>query len=211
MNKPFPAQSALNFAAVSFAIQYYSHEHQLAHAFKNGVLPLSNKAIPKSQVIRDWVAHFSVARNFTGFGILSAESREQAYGKIHDLVWMHGPRGDDESIVDRAARVERVLCNELGVKSSLLSATTKLLWLIDRESIIYDGILRKKLNTPDGDYKAFCEKWESEYRTVSSGLEAAVAALAQSTHLFPDSWDLQRDSRQPWFSRRVFDTFHWLD
>ena len=149
--------------------------------------PFQTRRFQSPKLFAIGLPHFSVARNFTGFGILSAESREQAYGKIHDLVWVHGPRGDDESIVDRAARAERVLCNELGVKSSLLSATTKLLWLIDRESIIYDGILRKKLNTPDGDYKAFCEKWESECRTVSSGLEATVAALAQSTHLFPDS------------------------
>lgn len=211
MNKPFPKQNELNFAAVSFAIQYYRDEQQLAHAFKYGRLPNSSRPVPKPQVIRDWVTHFAVARSFTGFGALSAQARENAYEKIHDMIWLYGPKGDAESIVERALRVEKMLRDELEIKTSVLSATTKLLWLIDRDSIIYDGIVRKKLGTPDGDYTAFCEKWESEYRRVSSGLEAAVSALSQSGHLFPEDWDLPRDSRQLWFSRRVFDTLYWLD
>lgn len=210
MNKPFPSQSTLNFAAVSFAIQYYKDELHLTHGFKYGVLPNSTTAISKSQVIRDWVTHFSVARSFTGFGQLSAEQRESSYGKIHDLIWMHGPKDDNESVVARAIRVENTLRSELKIGTSLLSVTTKLLWLIDRESIIYDGIVRKKLGTPEGDYKAYCEKWESEFRIMSSGIEAAALTLSKSAHLFPEDWDLQRDCRNPWFSQRIFDTLHWL-
>ncbi len=210
MNKPFPSQNSLNFAAVSFAIQYYKDELHLTHGFKYGVLPNSSAVIPKSQVIRDWVTHFSVARSFTGFGQLSAEQRENAYEKIHGLIWMYGPKTENESVVARALRVENTLRSELRIETSLLSVTTKLLWLIDRDSIIYDGIVRKKLGTPEGDYTAYCEKWESEFRIMSSGIEAAASTLGNSAHLFPEDWDIQRDCRKPWFSQRIFDTLHWL-
>lgn len=211
MNRPFPSQRAFNFAAVSFAIQYYKDEQHLTHAFKYGKLPGATKPMSKSQVIRDWVTHFAVARNFTGFGTLSLDEREGAYGLVHDTIWMHGPRGDNESVYQRAIRVESMLRETLKIKASLLSATTKLLWLIDRDSIIYDGVVRKKLSTTDGDYQAYCDKWESEFRTMASGVEAAVVALRESAHLFPQEWDLQRDTLRPWFMQRTFDTLHWQD
>lgn len=135
--------------------------------------------------------------------------RDSAYEKIHDLICLHGIRADGESIVQRVSRFENCLRDELQVKTSLLSATTKLLWLIDRESIIYDGIVRKTLGTLDGDYESYCEKWESEFRMLSVGIENAVAVLAKSGHLFPETYDLKRDTRESWFPRRVFDTLHW--
>jgi hypothetical protein len=210
MNKPFPNQQALNFAAISFAIQYYKDEQHLAHAFKYGTLLNSVTPMPKSQIIRDWVTHFAVARNFVGFGVMAAEEREKAYGTVHDIIFFEGPIGS-ESSVQRALRIEARLKETLKIKSSLLSATTKLLWLCDKNSIIYDGIVRKKLNTPEGDYIAYCDKWNSEFRKMSSGIEAGVASLYAAKHLFPQEWDLKRDTRESWFLSRTFDTLLWLE
>lgn len=211
MRKPFPTQQTVNFAAVSFAIQYYKYEEPLALAFKTDASAVPQRQIAKHQIIRSWLTHFSVARSFTGFGKLSDEDRESGYKKIHDLMSLCGERGPGESSVERVLRFRNTLCEELKIKTSLLSATTKLLWLVDRDSIIYDAILRRNLGAKDGDYESYCEKWESQFQLVRSAVEVSVSLLVQSCQLFPAHWNLQLDSREPWFLKRVFDTLHWQD
>jgi len=51
--------------------------------------------------------------------------------------------------------------------------------------------------------------WESEFRTMASGIEAATTMVGASIHLLPEKWDLTKDGMRPWFLRRVFDTLHW--
>lgn len=221
MSQPNLDQSKVNFAAVTFAIQYYDIEKPICIKFERCRASPSIERTAAHQVILNWTKHFAVSRTFVGFGSLSLQERADAYIKIYEIITKCGSQSDTESSLERVYRVENALSEQLPIKPrnvsrqdslarrSLLSATSKLLWLMDRSSIIFDNNVRQKLRTPEGNYEAYCEKWESSYLEMLPDINKAVHSWADSAHLFPTCWGLKQEVHEPWFARRVFDQYHW--
>lgn len=89
----------------------------------------------------------------------------------------------------------------------LLSAATKLLWLLRREpAIIYDSQARRALSAPAGDYGAYMELWLKGYRKNELAIRQACSALpGQGT----DPVLLSQDGPPEWFRQRVYDIYLW--
>ena len=206
MNQIKPEQANVNFAAVSFAIQYYQYEHPLTQAF--GVVKGGDDPGPW-QALAKWAAHFAVARNLTGIGAGGDAHRERVYRAFVDIVKNNSTPHGGETRAARALRVESELQSELGISSSLLSATTKFLWLVDRKSIIYDSKLCDAMKATDNSYEAYCGEWERQFTALLPMLEVATEALRKIPHMFPSTWTIDSDSKEDWFIRRTFDTLHW--
>ncbi len=84
----------------------------------------------------------------------------------------------------------------------LLSASTKLLWLFHRESVvIFDSQARAALGTPSGDYDAYLDRWRVEFTRTEADIRHACRAL-------PSRFSRQV-SGQEWFRMRVLDISLW--
>ena len=89
----------------------------------------------------------------------------------------------------------------------LLSAATKLLWLLRRNpAIIYDSRARFALGTPLGNYEKYVELWQRGYRASRSEIHDASAALpSRVLKRIPCS----RGEAPEWFHQRVYDIYLW--
>lgn len=100
-------------------------------------------------------------------------------------------------------------------KKSVLSLTTKFLWLkIKQPILIYDSQARKALGTKDGDLVNYYKKWHGEFRTNQHDIKKACSKLPD-LHLyafdqkFGTKGYIKDVSSQPWFHERVFDIYLW--
>lgn len=75
-----------------------------------------------------------------------------------------------------------------------LSLSSKLLWFMYRSPIIiYDQLAREALNTPNGNYGAYVQKWNQEFNKAKKEIiNKSPCHLAES-----------------WFYERVFDFYLW--
>jgi hypothetical protein len=93
------------------------------------------------------------------------------------------------------------LANAYG-KKGLLSAATKLLWLIHKDPvIIYDSQVRASLRVPPGDYPAYVSRWHALYSRHAPGIRSATSRIR-----VPGV-----PSEREWFRRRVFDMYLWAE
>lgn len=89
----------------------------------------------------------------------------------------------------------------------LLSAATKLLWLLHRApAIIYDSQARLALGAPAGDYETYVKLWRRGYRKSALAIRKACAALpSHRVKAVPFSQGLPPE----WFLQRVYDIYLW--
>lgn len=98
---------------------------------------------------------------------------------------------------------------------SVLSLTTKFLWLrIRNPIIIYDSQARRALNTNNGDLSEFYKAWRIEYDAHSNDIAAACTKLSGVSKYSCDQTIatptyVQHISAEPWFQERVFDVYLW--
>ncbi len=86
-------------------------------------------------------------------------------------------------------------------KSDLLSAATKLLWLMHRHPVvIFDGNVWERLGAPGTDYSMFLDLWNRRYGELEPEIRQASAALLKSG-IAP--------AGEEWFRRRVLDIHLW--
>jgi hypothetical protein len=95
------------------------------------------------------------------------------------------------------------LSRELAVaygKRQLLSAASKLSWLIDRHHVvIYDSQVRQALGASPWDYEGYVDRWNACYADMEAHLVKAIESLGQCPRL----------RRAEWFRRRVLDIYLW--
>lgn len=101
----------------------------------------------------------------------------------------------------------RVLLGQSYGGVDLLSAATKLLWLLHRApAIIYDSQARLALGAPAGDYEKYVELWRRGYRHSRPAIRHACAALpSHKLKAVPFSRGLPPE----WFLQRVYDIYLW--
>ena len=116
--------------------------------------------------------------------------------------------------VESIKKVHNRISQEYGNRS-VLSFTTKLLWLkIRNPIIIYDSQARIALDTPDSDLLAFYEAWREGFNTQREAIAEVcdeldkVAEYAYDQTIATPSY-VKDISAQIWFQERVFDVYLW--
>lgn len=100
-------------------------------------------------------------------------------------------------------------------RGSVLSLTTKLLWLkVKSPIIIYDQQARAALNTKYGEIEAFYSLWRQQFEKNKSRIEDACESLPDVHKYSIDPGFGSREyvagiSSQAWFQERVFDIYLW--
>ena len=99
--------------------------------------------------------------------------------------------------------------------SSVLSLTTKFLWLKFKNPIlIYDSQARSALGSKNGDLHSFYAKWRSAYSIKQDEIKSTCEKLSNLSlyTVNPDlatSSYINKISSEDWFHERVFDIYLW--
>jgi len=97
----------------------------------------------------------------------------------------------------------------------LLSAATKFLWLLHRDTaVIYDSRVRKALGSPYADYDAYLGRWRAGYARCEGAIRSACTSLPSKTVSLScgnavSEGEIEDIAAQEWFRRRVFDIHLW--
>jgi hypothetical protein len=119
-----------------------------------------------------------------------------------------------DNLLSIIARLRTQLGEAYGNRD-LLSAATKLLWLIHPEHVlIFDSQARIALGTPIGDYGAFVGSWRFAFQKDEPAIGSACAELVgMHQHLLcaptVSPRQLKDLSNESWFKMRVFDIYLW--
>jgi hypothetical protein len=115
-------------------------------------------------------------------------------------------------------QVVRSLRQEIGAAyggRDLLSAATKFLWLLHRDTvIIFDSQVRDALGSPYGDYDGFLDRWRAGYAGLSDAIRAACTSLPATTVSRFCGRAVSQDAvaaiaTKEWFLQRVYDICLW--
>lgn len=115
-------------------------------------------------------------------------------------------------------RVVRSLRNQIGAAyggRDLLSAATKFLWLLRRDTaVIYDSRVRRALGTPYADYDAYLGRWRDGYAGCAEAIRSTCTSLpwqlaSRSCGSSALKGEFEDIVAQEWFWRRVYDIYLW--
>ena len=185
------SQGAITDAAKRYAKVWMDLEKPLARD-----LGAADRAT-RLDALQRCAGHFRIARNFgTSFDIGRGIPRLDPVLSIIDP--LRAPLRADQ-LFDVVELTSQRLAGAYG-KRGLLSAATKLLWLIHKDPvIIYDSQVRAALRVPSGDYRCYVSRWHSLYSRHASGVRTATSLMRGSGAPFD----------REWFRRRVFDMYLW--
>jgi hypothetical protein len=186
-------QRALTVAASRYARTWIELEKGLASDI--GAL---DRAI-RLAALQRCASYFRIARNFpTRFDVDKGIPRLEPVLAIVDTLTA---RLRADRLLDTVDLTSQRLARAYG-KKGLLSASTKLLWLIHRDPvIIYDSQVRASLGVPAGDYPSYVKRWHDMYAQHALGIRSAASSIR-----IPGV-PLDRE----WFRRRVFDVYLWTE
>ena len=116
--------------------------------------------------------------------------------------------------VDKIIEIEKRISEKYGNRK-VLSATTKLLWLkMKHPIVIYDSKARKALNSKDGNFQDFYEKWHHGFIQYQDKIKTVCSKLSE-LHLYAIDQEIgtkdyiEQISSEAWFHERVFDIYLW--
>ena len=185
------SQRAFRLAADRYATAWLSLEKGLVSDFA------AVERARRLDALQRCAGHFRIARNFpTKFDVDRGIPRLDPVLVILDAL---PARLFPSRLMDVVALTSRRLGTAYARKA-LLSATTKLLWVIYRDPvIIYDSQVRAALGVRPGDYDAYVRQWHALYRRHADGIRRAASHVR--LHGAPHE--------KEWFRRRVFDLYLW--
>jgi hypothetical protein len=143
--------------------------------------------------------YFRVARNFPmKFDVARGLARLEPALDILD--GFRSPALTPTTFVDAVNTVRREFAIAYG-KSDLLSAATKLLWLVHQHPVvIFDGNVKTALGASGSDYDMYLHLWNQRFQELEPEIRQATAAL-QRQGVGP--------AGEEWFRRRVLDIHLW--
>lgn len=189
------------YCALRFLVQWFDREEPLYRRMSKD---------PSSDVVRETLRYFNVARSFKGLG--SDKEAELVRANLLKVKTISG--------VDPAEKVNLLagkFKDDFGCYA--VSAASKLLWMTNREGfLIYDSravsSLRKHgFSVVNQDYGSFETVWRQVYSDHSMEIEKAVGELPKIRQWLPvwgdTSSKIESVLNQSWFSERVFDIYLW--
>ena len=187
------SQRAFTSAANRYARTWVEREEDLA---------LGLRAIDRATrlgSLQRCAGYFRIARNFpTRFDLDRELPRLDPVLAILDT--LRFPLRSDH-LIDIVERTSERLASVYG-KKGLLSAATKLLWLMHKDPVvIYDSQVRASLRVPPGNYAAYVSRWHALYSQHAAGIRRATSRIG-----VPGA-----PVEGEWFRRRVFDLYLWAE
>ncbi len=136
------------------------------------------------------------------------------YGHVLDILENIKTSDFKDTPIDKIIEIESRISQKYGNRS-VLSLTTKFLWLkIKQPIIIYDSQARKAIGTKDGKLKEYYDKWRNDFHLVEDEIKKACDRL-ENLHLYLPNQreglkkDIKKISNESWFHERVFDIYLW--
>ena len=200
-------EPTLQQSAVEYAGYWFKTESTLVDALSG------DERVVRLQALQRAAGYFRIARNMpraydVGLG-------HQRLAPVLFLLDSSRLQPVDETTLPH---VVRSLRREIGAAyggRDLLSAATKFLWLLHRDTVvIYDSQVRGALGSPYADYDAFLDRWRSGYAGLRETIRYACTSLPSSNVSRFCGRAVSRDAieevaMQEWFRRRVYDIYLW--
>lgn len=198
-------EPSIKGCALRFLDQWFLEEEKLYDGLKPG-----NTDEEKLKTLKGAMRYFSIARNFP-----TKHDKGRSPNRFRLVISALGEVDVQKESILEVADLQGRLSEDYGGRR-FYSAASKLLWLLKRDDvIIYDSQVRKSLGFPREDYSEYCEIWEGEFSKLESDIRSACNELetnygwAVCSGGVPDS-EVRQTVAEPWFHRRVFDTYHWF-
>lgn len=197
---------SLEYCSLHYLDMWLKHDRHYHESINNGTRQEKLAAIKKA------TTYYKVARNLPKKydEDMDYERFEPIIKILDKVITSDFTNNTERSII----RVQDKISKAYGDRS-VLSITTKLLWLKIRNPIIvYDSQARTALNTPDGDLLLFYKAWRAKYNMHSKAIATVCAKLSNVAEYSYDQTiatpSYVKDiSAQPWFQERVFDMYLW--
>lgn len=163
----------------------------------------------KLKVIKKAATVYKVARNLP-----KKFDDSRRYGYLLDILEDINETDFKIEPIKKILYIESQISKKYGNRS-VLSLTTKFLWLKFRQPIIiYDSQARIALGTNVGDLQGFYEKWQDNFNKVEDDIKKVCYNLKDMYLYLPNQRkglkeDIEKISTQTWFHERVFDTYLW--
>lgn len=197
---------SLEYFSLHYLDMWLKHDRLYHEALNNGTRDEKLSSITKA------MSYYKVARN------LPKECDEgngcKRYEPILGIIDKVVISDFSDNTLKSISKIQSKISKAYGGKS-VLSVTTKLLWLKIRSPIIiYDSQARKALNTPDGDLPSFYSAWRAGFETHREDIVTVCEKLRKVAKYAYDQTTatpsyVQQISDQPWFQERVFDMYLW--
>ncbi len=200
------ATRTFEYCSLHYLNQWLSNDRRYCQGLSN-----EDKKI-KLDVLKEAGGFYRIARNLpTKFDEDKGLKRYSPVLDILDEVERH--RFQDNPVKE-ILNIEKKISKLYGNRS-LLSLTTKILWLkIQQPILIYDSQARMALETENGDLATYYEKWHGKFWTFQNDIKKACAKLP-NLHLYTLDQNIgtkkyiQEISSQSWFHERVLDIYLW--
>lgn len=131
---------------------------------------------------------------------------KRCFNASHEEIWralMQYTYGrsnyDVQELSDYLKKDHKHLWSDMEGKNTIV-ASSKLLWLLDQETIIMDGRAARSLKVGES-YKKFAEVWEHEYGKKVTSIKGLVSKMNKTK-------DIQLPTDE-WFYKRIFDQYLW--
>ena len=198
----------IEYCALHYLDQWFSKERRIRAGLR------SNDDEVMLRSLADAMSFFQVARNFPKkYDVCLGRRRYAPLLKVVKSV-SGEPRPKRNDFTRVVEHFRRSISQAYGGRD-VLSASTKLLWLLYRDPIIiYDSRVRSVLKSSTGDYSEYVAKWDEGFRSHSRVIARACGTLdghrrlLSCGHLISDT-QLRAVCKKKWFHRRVYDIYLW--
>ena len=194
------------YCALQYLNIYFDNDRECHEALLNGNTNDKLKALKKAGNF------YSVARNLPRkYDIDEGKKRYEPVLEVLDSI----KKEQIGEPVDFVEKIQDKISDKYGGRG-VLSLTTKFLWLkIKQPSIlIYDSQVRKVLDTENGDYGDYYNRWKGRYKEHEDDIRKACLKLNKQYLYLKNQYnglqeEIEEISSKPWFHERVFDTYLW--
>ena len=167
-----------------YYVAYYDIEKPILDAIS------SNNRENISEGMRKYMGgYMKISRNFKG----------KNYLKIYDITkeFYDSKNTNIESLSALFHKMELLS----GINKNAKVASSKLLWLFNRNVVIMDNFNKKVLNVKTDNYSDYLNRWETEFQNKKKEIDQII--------LSHDLKSLDNVFSENWFKMRVFDQYLW--
>ncbi|MDD2776815.1 MAG: hypothetical protein PHU06_12745 [Gallionella sp.] len=200
------------FCSLHYLNQWIIKDSKYCEGLRNG------NEDKKLTTLQDAAGFYKVARNLHTTESFKPTESHKRYQSVLECI--DSLRSSDFSScpTTKVMEIERQISDQYGDgKRSVLSLTTKLLWLKVKEPIvIYDSQARNALEIEpgelDGKYPEYYDAWQRAFKHHKTKI-ADVCAKLPELHLYAANRtpkaEIEAVANQNWFHERVFDIYLW--
>jgi hypothetical protein len=190
-----------------YALHYLNHWLGIEREIHQNLQ--SNRKKKKLNALSTGGAHFKVARTLpTKF---EKQNSTKRYEPVLQAIETTSLKNCSLSTVPKKVEKVHERLSKFYGNRTVLSATTKFLWLKHRAPVvILDSQAKSSLEIKGNNYEEFFTAWIKEYSDLENKIVNACQKLPRVSKFALDSTaEIEEISKQGWFHQRVFDNYLW--